>query len=138
MTDKTKKYGYDDKTAKAVEKLLHKQRMIGLLWSIDDVKMRRRELKPEQCWRVLQDIERRHDPEHGVNWDTIEQTAFDLFGTSNAERAERCQRALATYDEPELADLLTDAMHWCDANASDFDAVLETARTHFEAETKGE
>ena len=32
-------------------------------------------------------------------------------------------------------DLLPDLMHWCDRNNHDFDAALERARSHYEAET---
>jgi hypothetical protein len=138
MTSTTKKYGYDDTTAKTVEKLLHKKRMIGLLWSIDDVKMRRPDLNPEQCWQVLQTCERHHDPERGVTWDDLDQAAYDLFGHGNPVRVERFAKALATYEDPVLVDLLADAMHWAEANGQDFDSRLDTARMHFDAETKGE
>jgi hypothetical protein len=138
MTDKTKKNGYDDKTAKTVEKLLHKKRMIGLLWSIDDVKMRRRDLNEDQCWQALQTCERHHDPERGVTWDDFDQASYDLFGPGNPVRVERFAKALAAYEEAELVDLLVDAMHWAKANDQDFNAVLRTAQMHFDAEAAGE
>ena len=40
--------------------------------------------------------------------------------------------------EEALGDLLTDLMHWSDRSGFDFDAALERARTHYEAETAGE
>jgi hypothetical protein len=37
--------------------------------------------------------------------------------------------------EDALADLLCDLMHWSDRNNFDFDAALDRARFHYEAET---
>jgi hypothetical protein len=46
----------------------------------------------------------------------------------------------ATGTEPgdALPDLLADLMHWSDRNDTDFDAALERARDHYEAETIAE
>lgn len=41
-------------------------------------------------------------------------------------------------DEDALGDLLGDLMHWCDRHNFDFEAALERARGHYEAETAGE
>jgi hypothetical protein len=43
-----------------------------------------------------------------------------------------------TDQEDALADLLADLMHWADRNNYDFDAALDRARYHYEAETVGE
>ena len=54
---------------------------------------------------------------------------------SNQHRATRCDRAIVKYgdDLPEsnLIDLLTDAMHWCDANGGDFHIALAQACRHY-------
>lgn len=58
---------------------------------------------------------------------------------TNQERASRLDEILPMYPEDQhtnLIDLLTDAMHWCSCNDVEFDAVLRTARRHFEAEVK--
>ena len=53
-----------------------------------------------------------------------------------AEAALRCfQQATGTEDEDALTDLICDLMHWSDRNAGDFEAALEHARWHYEAET---
>ena len=56
----------------------------------------------------------------------------------NTQRARRCAHALTTYCDDDLrtnlVDFLTDAMHWCDQNDEDFDAAVNMARMHFEAE----
>lgn len=41
-------------------------------------------------------------------------------------------------DEDALGDLLTDLMHWSDRNHFDFNAALDRARWHYEAETTGD
>ena len=63
----------------------------------------------------------------------------------NHERAEWAGLALKAFihasgtDEPEsLGDLLCNLMHWSDRENFDFDAALDRARVHYEAETAGE
>lgn len=63
----------------------------------------------------------------------------------NGDRAKWAQAALRTFRkatgadaEEALGDLITDLMHWSDRSGFDFDAALERARTHYEAETAGE
>lgn len=43
--------------------------------------------------------------------------------------------ATGTDEENALGDLLGDLMHWADRNNYDFDAALDRARMHYEAET---
>ncbi len=43
-----------------------------------------------------------------------------------------------TEAEDALGDLLADLMHWADRKGYDFDAALDRARFHYEAETAGE
>jgi hypothetical protein len=47
-------------------------------------------------------------------------------------------RESGTDQEDALVDLLADLLHWTDRNSQDFDAALERARGHYEAETAGE
>lgn len=63
----------------------------------------------------------------------------------NDKRAAWADVALATFitqtgtdKEDAVGDLLGDLMHWCDRNNYDFDAALDRARHHYEAETVGE
>jgi hypothetical protein len=63
----------------------------------------------------------------------------------NADRAEWAGSALRHFQcttgtdyEDALGDLLGDLMHWCDRNNFDFEAALERARGHYEAETTDE
>jgi hypothetical protein len=117
-----------------LHELLKQYRQIAHVWGVEDVRNVRDDLNDDQAWAVLEAVDRRLDSNHGITWDTIEQTAYDLFGQGNSSRVERCQTALAEYDQ-DLTDLLADALHWCRANGQDFDALLATARTHFDAET---
>jgi hypothetical protein len=122
-----------------VHHALAKQRQIALIWGVDDVKDRRPDLNDEQCWQVIATVERQHDCNHGVTWDTIEQTAEDLFGSSNAHRIGRCELALHAYDsdtdaDASLVDFLADAMHWCKYRNKDFRDVLRIAEDHYSAE----
>jgi hypothetical protein len=63
----------------------------------------------------------------------------------NDSRAEWAGAALSAFiketgtdQEDALGDLLSDLMHWCDRNNYDFEAALDRARGHYEAETAGE
>ena len=63
----------------------------------------------------------------------------------NGDRAKWAQAALRAFrkatgadEEEALGDLLTDLMHWSDRSNFDFEAALDRARMHYEAETAGE
>jgi len=55
--------------------------------------------------------------------------------TTNLQRAERADKAIAKYGddviESNLIDLLTDAMHWSDRNGRDFHIALAQACRHY-------
>jgi hypothetical protein len=56
-----------------------------------------------------------------------------------AETALRAfRRATGADAEEALGDLLSDLMHWSDRSNFDFEAALDRARMHYEAETAGE
>jgi hypothetical protein len=63
-----------------IHEILAERRLIGLLWGIDDVQEVRPDLTEDQCWEVLQQVERREDATIGVTWDTLECIAHELFG----------------------------------------------------------
>jgi len=63
----------------------------------------------------------------------------------NDDRAQWAQAALRAFRkatgadaEEALGDLLCDLMHWSDRNNFDFEAALDRARMHYEAETTAE
>ena len=63
----------------------------------------------------------------------------------NDDRARWAQAALRAFRkatgadaEEALGDLLTDLMHWSDRNNFDFDAAMDRARMHYDAETASE
>jgi hypothetical protein len=122
--------------------LLHANRMIAHIWTIEDVRSVRSDLSDDQAWAVLQRVDDKLDSTNGIDWDVIDQAAHDLFGTSVATRVERCEAAIQSYsdDLPEsnFIDLMADAMHWCKAKGQSFDSLLATARTHFDTETPSE
>lgn len=123
-----------------VHDLLAEQKKIALVWSVEDVQRMRRDLDDNQSWAVLQQCERDHDCDHGLTWDTIEQTAYDLFGSGNAHRIERCVRSISAYGddlaESNLVDFMADAMHWCGSVGYSFDELLTRARSHFANENR--
>jgi hypothetical protein len=53
--------------------------IIASTWCIDDVKHARPDLTDEQCIQVLEQCERKHDAETGINWDVIRCHADILF-----------------------------------------------------------
>jgi hypothetical protein len=75
---------------------------------------------------------------------TAKQLPPDPDG-QNDDRSSWAEAALQSFmdctgsdQEDALSDLLADLRHWCDRNNDDFDAALERARGHYEAETLGE
>lgn len=121
-----------------LDDLLYENRLIAHVWSTEDVRSVRADLNDEQCWQVLQYLDRNIDSERGISWERVEQVANDMFGAGNINRVERCDEVLREYGddlrEANLIDFLTDAMHWCQAKGEDFDKKLELARSHFGAE----
>ena len=55
--------------------------------------------------------------------------------TTNQDRASRCQGAIETYEDDDLAtnliDILCDAQHWCDQNGHNFHFLLASACRHY-------
>jgi hypothetical protein len=74
-----------------IHELLAERRQIALIWSTDDVQELRPDLSDDQCWEVLQDVDRHKDAELGITWLTLELAAKHLFGsapeTDEAEEA---------------------------------------------------
>ncbi len=63
-----------------IHEFLAGRREIAVIWGIDDVQAVRPDLTDDQAWEVLQAVDRRHDAEHGICWDTLTCIAEDLFG----------------------------------------------------------
>jgi hypothetical protein len=55
------------------------------------------------------------------------------------DRSLRCERTLKSHYDDDLVtnliDLLTDAMHWCKCNGTDFQQVFDIAERHYQSET---
>ncbi len=65
--------------AKTLHEMMQEERVIGLLWNIDDVRSLRPDLTDDQAWSVLQCVDRRKDATLGITWDTLSWAADDLF-----------------------------------------------------------
>ncbi len=48
-------------------------------WTIEDVQGIREDLNNEQAFQVLEQCENNHDADIGMNWDTIEIVADEMF-----------------------------------------------------------
>jgi hypothetical protein len=62
-----------------IKKRLAKQGCIAVIWSIEDVKAVRPNLTDAQSIQVLEECERCHDADTGINWETVRYHANDLF-----------------------------------------------------------
>ncbi|MBZ5671366.1 MAG: hypothetical protein LAO04_16750 [Acidobacteriia bacterium] len=60
---------------------------ISLVWNVTDVKIVRPDLSKRQCSEILQAVETNHDATLGVNWDTLEYWAEDLYPLAKLQRA---------------------------------------------------
>lgn len=63
-----------------IHELLAENRQIAHIWGIDDVQTIRPDLDDDQAWQVLQAVERCLNSEYGVSWQTIKDTAEELYG----------------------------------------------------------
>jgi hypothetical protein len=63
-----------------IHKILAERRQIAHIWSIEDVQGIRPDLSEDQCWEVLQHVDRYKDAELGITWLTLEMAAEHLFG----------------------------------------------------------
>jgi hypothetical protein len=72
-----------------IDELLIERRQIAHIWSIEDVQGIRPDLSEDQCWDVLQHVNRQKDAELGITWLTLEYAAEHLFGDApEADEAE--------------------------------------------------
>jgi hypothetical protein len=62
-----------------IHTLLRHRRQIAVIWSIEDVQLRRPDLTNDEAWNVLQQCKRIHNCEIGFTWDLIDTVADDLF-----------------------------------------------------------
>jgi len=122
-----------------LDEILENNRMIAHVWTIDDVHETRPDLTDDQAWNVLKACDRDLDSEQGICWETIEAAADKLFDAP-IDRVERFGKVIEDYTDhnakTNLVDLLADGLHWSQTNSVDFGEALQTARTHFAAETK--
>lgn len=65
-----------------MHKLLAQRREIAAIWSIEDVQVTPPDLSEEQCWQVLQDMDRHHDAELGITGSNLECLAQMFFGAA--------------------------------------------------------
>lgn len=69
-------------------------------WHIDDVREIRSDLTTDQCREVLQNLQKQHNAEIGINWDVIAITAKDLYplqeenSSKIAELNDLCRKAM--------------------------------------------
>ncbi len=63
-----------------IDEILAERRQIAHIWSIEDVQGIRPDLSEDQCWEVLQHVDRYKDAELGITWLTLEMAAEHLFG----------------------------------------------------------
>jgi len=62
-------------------KVIHTDREVALVWGIDDVQSEevRPDLTDAQALEVLQTAEANHDANYGIGWDSLRDTANELF-----------------------------------------------------------
>ena len=53
---------------------------IAIIWSVEDVLEIRPDLSREQATEVLEQVSQDHDAGIGINWQTLEYVADELFG----------------------------------------------------------
>jgi hypothetical protein len=54
-----------------IDKYFEENKQIAIIWSVRDAQEVFPKLSEEQCWKILQQVERKHDAELGISWTTI-------------------------------------------------------------------
>lgn len=67
------------RAARTLRGMMEEERVIGLLWNIQDVRSLRPDLTDDQAWKVLQIVDDQKDATLGITWDTLSWAADDLF-----------------------------------------------------------
>ena len=124
-----------------IGELLAEHQAIGIVWDIQHVKDQRPDLSDNQAWDVLHECQGCWDRLNDPMLETIRQVAENIYPKKRTPRPTKVAEFIASYepngDEREnLVDLLTDAMHWCEAFGEPFDEFCGTARIHFAEEAK--
>lgn len=71
--------GYDYRFIQAIRKELAEMGIIALFWDVGDVQQVAPELTDEQAFEVLQRVEEDHNAQYGVSFDTLADTALQMF-----------------------------------------------------------
>lgn len=126
-----------------LHELLDEERAIALVWDTGMLRSHFPHLGEDQAWDVLKECERNYSAEHGLTWDDVTEVVAERYPDPDdflmPERIARCEKALVPYtdsDDANLIDLLADLMHWSRRYGQSFERALETARMHFEHESR--
>jgi hypothetical protein len=63
-----------------INRYLASNQQIAAIWGTEDVQAVRPDLDTDQAWKVLQQVDRDCLAEYGITWDTLRDTAEDLYG----------------------------------------------------------
>jgi hypothetical protein len=69
-----------------LDEALEERRQVAVIWSIDHVREIRPDLSADQSWEVLTTCRARWGSCQGIDWQTIEKTAEELFGPKPVKR----------------------------------------------------
>ena len=63
-----------------INSYLARNKQIATIWGTEDVQEVRPDLNKKQAWKVLQEVDRQGSAEYGITWDTLQDTARELYG----------------------------------------------------------
>ena len=87
-----------NKAVAAIRAIAEEEGLCVLIWMPSDVQSVRPELTKQQAIEVLEVVERRHDANDGVNWDTLAWAAEGLFPVKN-QKADELPESDVLYGE---------------------------------------
>lgn len=65
-----------------VHEILKEEGTVAVIWSTLDVTSVRPDLDEQQAMKVLEVVKRAHDANYGITWDTLKDTANNLYPES--------------------------------------------------------
>ena len=124
-----------------LDEILADKQSIGFVWDTQHVKDQRPDLRDEQAWEALKycrQDQQCFDRLNDVMREMIGDAADKLYPQQRQARSSKAAEVIAGYGEGDegenLADLLTDARHWCDQQGEDFASFDRIAHQHYLAE----
>jgi hypothetical protein len=110
-----------------LDQFFEEHRQVAVIWTIDHVREIRPDLSDDQCWEVLRLCRARWGSCQAIDWEAIEKTALELYGSEPRRWRGRIDVTVENYSRDEAIEHFTGL-----AEHVERDAVNNTTRASFD------